>query len=140
MARALEDARRQTKRASAIEALAAKGVTVVDNDSWGIPRDAGVRIGTGYDDLPIDPKAHAKEPCHAVLVDREAKEQPLCTDPARHAKRGPSAIKVERPKRNDSPGEAERKAHHRALRESAAARQAQLGELLERRLPKADLL
>jgi ParB/RepB/Spo0J family partition protein len=141
VSRALDDAERADKRTQAVAKAEAKGLTVIDHDGWGIPTRAGRAIGNGCDDLDVDKRAHTKEPCHAVLVDRDGATRALCTDPSRHAKKGPSEVKSATPLRSTpSPAQADQRAHQKAMRESAQARQAQLRGILGRRLPKGDVV
>jgi ParB/RepB/Spo0J family partition protein len=141
VSRALDDAERADKRTQAVAKATARGLTVIDHDGRGIPARAGRAIGNGCDDLDVDKRAHAKEPCHAVLVDRDGTTRALCTDPSRHAKKGPSEVKSATPLRSTpSPAQADQRAHQKAMRASAQARQAQLRGILGRRLPKGDVV
>ena len=132
---ALAQAERAAKRAAVIDALAATGVAVVEHDGYGTPE--GVSLLGGYRGLDIDLDDHAGEPCHVVLVTRDGEQHPACNDTARHAKKGASELKVAKPTRVESEHEAQRKAEHKALRDSARERAGFLAEVLGRRLPKA---
>ena len=134
---ALQRAERQARRAAVTDELTGAGVTVVDHDAYGIP--SGFTGLDGHRGLGIDPAAHAGEECHVVVVTRDGDQRPACREPARHAHKGASELKVAKSPRNDSDDDLRRKAEHKALRESALARAEHLRELLARRLPKASV-
>ena len=71
------------------------------------------------------------------MVTRDGDQRPACNDTGRHAKKGASELKVAKPGRVESAHEAQRKAGHKALRDSARERAVFLAEVLGRRLPKA---
>ncbi len=107
-------------------------------------RDAGVRIvkrvydrsqmqlGTGYGCLGVTPAKHKGEPCHAAAIGEEwdgFKPTYLCTDPSRHAKKGPSEIKLPIA---DASGKSRASLREDAERkELNAARKARVGVLRE---------
>lgn len=82
------------KAGKAIQQLKAEGVKILDEREHGghfqhykAGRNA---LGSGYEEVRVSPKAHASEPCHAVVVTGDGTIQPVCTKPARHAKGGAS--------------------------------------------------
>jgi len=82
---------KELRKAERIKTLKAeckkKGVTVLKSaHAYGFRPPEGVwRIGTGYGELPLDAKAHASLPCHAVGIDPWSGEGvPCCTDRQRH--------------------------------------------------------
>ena len=106
---------------------------------------AGVRVvadeghrPSGYvalGDLGIDPKAHAAEPCHAVVIaDHYDGPQAVavCTERRRHTKAGASPVK--RTEQDDDRAAERERAKLR--RQAAAARGEFLAGRLGRRLPK----
>jgi ParB family chromosome partitioning protein len=129
------------KRAAATEALAAEGVTVIEEWSrFGREARQPVALGSGHGELAIDPAEHDSEPCHAAHVTRNGEIVYLCTDPRRHRPVGGSGVQA--PDGSD-PTAAERRAaeseearHRRALdRERAEFTTGLAG----RRLPKSDV-
>lgn len=134
---ALAQAERQVRRAAIVEELVAAGVAVVDHDGYGTP--PGLAVLGGHWGVDVDAEAHGGEPCHVVVVTRDADAQPACNDPGRHAKKGTSELKVVAPPRIESEHELNRRAEQKALRASATQRAEYLGKLLTRRLPKASV-
>ncbi len=133
---ALGQMERQARRAAVIEELTAKAVPVVEHDGYGTP-DGLVELG-GYRGIDVDAEAHAGEPCHVVVVTREGQHHLACNDAGHHAKRGTSELKEPPKEARVVPGhEAQRRAEHKALRDSARERADYLRELLAKRLPKA---
>jgi ParB family chromosome partitioning protein len=84
--------KRIEEKVAAAEAKAEKqGLTVIKHAGsqayWFKPPKGVFKIGDGWDELPLDAKAHAKEPCHAVGIERRTGEFiPLCTDRKQHPK------------------------------------------------------
>ncbi|MCA1656384.1 MAG: ParB/RepB/Spo0J family partition protein [Actinobacteria bacterium] len=112
----------------------AKGLRVVDHEGY---QPAGyVEIGS-YRGLDVDAKAHATEPCHAVVIGpRDGAITPVCTDKRRHAKKGTSPVKTEA-----APGpDADARAERAARKEATEHRREFVLALLGGRISKADVL
>jgi hypothetical protein len=92
------------KRAPVIEKLKARGITVLEQMDLRYSGVARYLSERDYPRLeqPIETKVHAKEPCHAALVDATAKIRYVCTQPTRHKAKGdgakPGKSKAEREK------------------------------------------
>lgn len=86
--RALEEVKDAELQAERVRELEATGLRVlVCAHRWHFtPPKGAICIGTQWDSLPVDPEAHAAEPCHAVgiTLDAESEPIPLCTDRSRH--------------------------------------------------------
>jgi len=136
----LREADEAAKHAKAIKDLKAKGVKViVVKDHWSSYGRKERALGNGYDELHIKPEAHAKESCHAGVVDARGRVTLVCTRPDRHAEwkarngKGP-LTDDEKAKR------AAKRAHNKARREAEQARGEALTKLLQKRLAKATVL
>ena len=93
----LEEARQASAKRAELEAA---GVRIIEpGNKPGSWNAKFARIGR-YDALDVDPKKHAKESCHAVLLGdgwtrRPSPEtKPVCTKPERHTKKGESTLKA----------------------------------------------
>lgn len=75
----VENVTRDKARDRRIAALGKKGITAVRS----APAD-GAYVGRYGALKGLDPKAHAKEPCHVVIVDQWGYESAFCTEPGRH--------------------------------------------------------
>jgi ParB family chromosome partitioning protein len=97
------DRTRLDKVKKAREAAKAKGLKVADLDDLYEGRvvllqtDDELEQDAGVD---VDPKAHAKEPCHGVVIDEQGRVIAVCIDPETHDKHKPVAVP-------DSKGKAE---------------------------------
>ena len=124
------DAKVATGRAQA----EAKGLRIVDHE--GYSPSSYVELGT-YGGLDVDAKAHAKEPCHAVVIDpRDGKTLPVCTDKKRHSRKGASTVKSTAKTGHD----AEARAEKAARKEAAQHRKEFIDSVLGGRISKADVL
>lgn len=93
---ALEKAEADARRRTTLKELEAKGVKIVDPDTfvryplkWG----AGPRtIGRSYGDLNANATEHEKEPCHVAYLDPAGKVRPGCSEPDRHKRGGASKL------------------------------------------------
>lgn len=111
-----------------------KGLRVVDHEGY---TPSTYTELSGHRGLDVDAKAHAKEPCHAVVIEpRNGALTPVCTDKRRHARRGASAVKSA-PKAG---ADAEARAEKAARKEAAEHRREFLTALLAGRVTKADVL
>ena len=112
----------------------AKGLRVVEHE--GYHPSGYVELGT-YGGLDLDAKAHAKEPCHAVVIGpRDGKATPVCTDKKRHTRKGASAVKTPAKAGPD----AEARAEKAARKEATEHRKEFVASLLAGRVTKADVL
>ncbi|MFP5319484.1 MAG: hypothetical protein ACLGI2_14480 [Acidimicrobiia bacterium] len=133
----LREADEAAKRAKAVKDLKAKGVKVIEvKDYWHSYGRKERALGNGYDELHVKPEAHAKESCHAAVVDARGRVTLVCTRPDRHPEwkashgKGPLSD-AEKAKR------AAKRAHNKDRRAAEAARSDALTQLLQKRLPKA---
>jgi len=124
-----------TAKAEAGRAKAeAKGLRIVDHE--GYQPSGYVELGT-YRGLELDAKAHAAEPCHAVVIGpRDGAIAAVCTDRKRHAKKGASTVKAPVKAGPD----AEARAEKAAKREATEHRREFLANVLAGRISKADVL
>lgn len=112
----------------------AKGLRVVDHE--GYHPSGYVELGT-YGGLDLDAKAHAKEPCHAVVIaPRDGKATPVCTDKKRHTRKGASPVKTAA----KAGAHAEARAEKAARKEATEHRKAFVASILAGRVTKADVL
>ena len=112
----------------------AKGLRVLDHE--GYHPSGYVELGT-YGGLDLDPKAHAKEPCHAVVIaPRDGKATPVCTDKKRHTRKGASPVKTAA----KTGADAEARAEKAARKEATEHRKAFVASILAGRVTKADVL
>ena len=112
----------------------AKGLRVVDHE--GYHPSGYVELGT-YGGLELDAKAHAKEPCHAVVVaPRDGKATPVCTDKKRHTRKGASPVKTAA----KTGADAEARAEKAARKEATEHRKEFVASVLAGRINKADVL
>lgn len=140
----VESAARATRTevavAEIVTRLEAKGITAVLENAWHDNR----RSWKTLDDISLDTRAHASEPCHAVVVkaryDGTAVEIPICTEPRRHRGKNP-ASEIVSPTAEHRPEEEAARQERRELRSAAEARRSWLTERLARRsVPAADAL
>ena len=69
-----------------------KGLRIVEHE--GHQPSGYVEVAT-YGGLDVDAKAHAKEPCHAVVISpRDGALTPVCTDRKRHTRKGASTSRA----------------------------------------------
>ena len=130
----------EAKVSTAQEALEREGVAVVEEWSrYGGRSRQPVAIGSGHDELDVEPERHRRESCHAAHVTRSGEVVWLCTDPGRHRPGGaspvelpPGATPTQAEQRNVEREEAKRRRHEGRERLAFAA------SLLTKRLPKAD--
>jgi ParB family chromosome partitioning protein len=142
--RAVENELRAAKQAKArkeaIAGLKAAGVKkIIEVDYFQTYGRKERPLGNGYDQLRIKPEVHAKESCHAGVVDGEGRVTLVCTRPERHPEAKSNSGKgpltdAEKAKR------AAKRAHNKERREAEALRTKTMGELLQKRIPKAALL
>ena len=112
----------------------AKGLLVVDHE--GYHPSGYVELGT-YGGLDLDAKAHAKEPCHAVVIaPRDGKATPVCTDKKRHTRKGASPVKTAA----RTGADAEARAEKAARKEATEHRKEFVASVLAGRITKADVL
>jgi len=131
---ALRQAAAEAKVAAARSKAEAKGLTIIDYQGYQ-PTDY-VELAT-YRGLDIEPKAHAKEPCHAVVIaPRDGALLPVCTDKRRHAKKGTSTVKAPAKAGPD----AEARAEKAAKTEATKHRREFVAGVLAGRISKADVL
>lgn len=136
----LREADEAAKHAKAVAELQAKGVKVIEvKDYWSSYGRKERALGNGYDELHIKAEAHAKESCHAGVVDGRGRVTLVCTRPDRHpewkARNGKGPLTDdEKAKR------ATKRAHNKARREAEQARGEAMAKLLQKRLPKATVL
>lgn len=131
---ALRQADAEAKVAAARTRAEKKGLAVVDYQGHQ-PTDY-VELAT-YRGLDIEPKAHAKEPCHAVVIaPRDGALMPVCVDRKRHARKGASAVKAPAKAGPD----AEARAEKAARKEATDHRREFVAALLAGRVTKADVL
>ena len=122
------------KVAAARAKAEAKGLTIVDHE--GYQPTGYVELGT-YRGLEIDAKAHAKEPCHAVVIGpRDGAVLAVCVDKKRHSRKGASVVKAPAKAGPD----AEARAEKAAQREATQHRREFVAALLAGRVSKADVL
>jgi hypothetical protein len=111
----------------------AKGLRVVDHE--GYHPSGYIELGT-YGGLDLDPKAHAKEPCHAVVIaPRDGKATPVCTDKKRHTRKGASPVKTAAKTGVDA-----ERAEKAARKETTEHRKDFVASVLAGRVTKADVL
>lgn len=121
----LREIEEEAKTAELVAKFEAKGVLIIPSTSKGqaAPKAPGMVIGKGWGMLDVDRKAHAKEPCHAVIIAR-GEAVACCVQPKRH----PEAKKAKKVSAED-----ERiKRDQQALREAAKARRGWHAHLLKR--------
>ena len=112
----------------------AKGLRIVDHE--GYSPSSYVELGT-YGGLDVDASAHAKEPCHAVVIEpRDGKTVPVCTDKKRHSRKGSSTVKSTAKTGHD----AEARAEKAARKEAAQHRKEFIDSVVAGRISKADVL
>jgi ParB family chromosome partitioning protein len=112
----------------------AKGLRVVEHE--GYHPSGYVEVGT-YGGLDVDAKAHAKEPCHAVVIGpRDGKAVPVCTDKKRHSRKGGSAVKTTAKAGTDEATRAE----NAARKEATQHRRDFVDAVVAGRISKADVL
>ncbi|MEA2704895.1 MAG: ParB family transcriptional regulator, chromosome partitioning protein [Actinomycetota bacterium] len=111
-----------------------KGLRIVEHEGH---QPSGYVEVASYGGLDVDAKAHAKEPCHAVVISpRDGALTPVCTDRKRHTRKGTSTIKSAT---KAGPGDTAR-AQAAAKREATEHRREFIAGLLSRRPSKADVL
>ena len=111
-----------------------KGLRIVEHEGY---QPKGYAELASYGGLDIDPKAHAKEPCHAVVISaRDGALTPVCTDRKRHSRKGASTIKSATKAGADDAARAEAA----AKREASEHRREFIAAMLSRRPSKADVL
>jgi ParB/RepB/Spo0J family partition protein len=154
------EAKKRDELIAAEEAkLEAKGVRLVRFtrprnrwDSPELPKGAiEIRKGGGWDELNLEPAAHASEPCHAIAVrigrrnDGKPELVPVCTDRKRHPKaktrseggRAPSSpTRSEGGRAPSSPSQAQKEANE--LRKACAARRAFAAIVVQKRIAKTE--
>ncbi|MGI8776914.1 MAG: ParB/RepB/Spo0J family partition protein [Acidimicrobiales bacterium] len=131
---ALRQLEADAKVAAARAKAEAKGLQVVDHE--GYQPASYVEIGS-YRGLDVDAKAHAKEPCHAVVIGpRDGAINPVCTDKRRHAKKGASSVKTP----TTAGPDVEARAEKAARREATEHRREFVATVLGGRISKADVL
>jgi len=112
----------------------ARGLTVVDYE--GHHPTSYAELGT-YGGLDVDAKAHATEPCHAVVIGpRDGKAVPVCTDKKRHTRKGSSTVKAAAKAGPDADARAEKAAR----KEAGEQRKAFIASVVAGRISKADVL
>jgi ParB family chromosome partitioning protein len=140
----VEKAARSARTAAAVAKvmarLEAKGIIAILEETW---RD-NQRAWKTLDDLSLDARPHAGEPCHAVVVkaryDGTPVEIPICTEPRRHRGKNPASEIVSPTPERRAEDEAARQ-ERRELRGAADARRRWLTERLSRRsVPAPDAL
>ena len=131
---ALRQMEADAKVAAARAKAEAKGLRIVDHE--GYQPTGYVELGT-YRGLEIEAKAHAKEPCHAVVIaPRDGALVAVCTDKKRHSRKGASVVKAPAKAGTD----AEARAEKAAQREATEHRREFLAALLAGRISKSDVL
>lgn len=143
------EAEQEAAKAKARKDLEASGKPTVDSFAHAL-NDKGPRLlGSSYGKLPLRPKAHEAEPCHAYYLDVAGKIRPVCTETKRHNKRGASELKAvvvgreRQPAVNETP-EAKAKRlqkenHLAAIATAHEGREAFLIKLLKRKVDREDL-
>jgi ParB family chromosome partitioning protein len=126
--RELQEAKRAEERGAKLQALKAKGVTILkDRPGYGKGQPRQV---DSYDMAHVDARKHAKEPCHAVYVDEWGEVQKYCTEPKNHPKpkeKKPPETKAERQERE----------RMEELDRVVGRRREFIGRLVTGRIPKA---
>lgn len=127
------------KRKKAIEGLTAEGVKVIEVKDYYSSYGRKERpLGHGYDHIPVKPEIHAKQSCHAAVVDSQARVTLVCTRPDRHPEAKARGGKG--PMSDDEKARmAAKRAHNKDRREAQVARAEAMAKLVQRRLPKATL-
>lgn len=133
----LREADEAAKHAAAVKEFTAKGVKVIEvKDYWHSYGRKERALGNGYDQLHVKPEVHAKQSCHAAVVDGQGRVTLVCTRPDRHPEwkargngRGP-LTDDEKAKR------ALKRAHNKDRRTAEQARGEAMTKLLQKRLPK----
>ena len=124
----------EAKVAEARAKAEAEGLHIVEHE--GYQPKGYVEVGT-YGGLDVDPKAHAKEPCHAVAISpRDATLTPVCTDKKRHSRKGTSSVKTAPKQGPDHDARAEKAARKQATDQ----RKEFIASVLAGRISKADVL
>ena len=85
----VETAKRERAVKQVQNALRADGITVIDYPANHVWTGTARRLGTGYNEVDVDPDKHAKKPCHAAAVKPDAEIVYVCTDPAKHKPKAP---------------------------------------------------
>lgn len=128
----------QAKRTELVTLAKDKGWPVVDEPNYhGAQRSFRTLAVWGYRDAELDipVRAHAAEPCHAVMIPGDSNYRGIppsatsvCTDPARHGPKGGSALKVKTPPKpakakvtDDQRAEAQRRLDRKAAGEARTA-------------------
>jgi ParB/RepB/Spo0J family partition protein len=141
----LEDHQRAEQRGKLLRDLKSAGVKLLDvpHGLYGRPEKWLAEPGRSYyssEDLPIDLKAHAKEPCRAVVSQHNIDVRYACAEPARHARKGASQLKAQRPRASADPATAKRREEERQVKEDGKRRQEFVKQLLTGPLQVDDVL
>lgn len=122
--------------------LLERGMPLVETwDRWRQRRGDPVAVGDGSDELHVDAKRHAKEPCHGAHVTAHGEVVALCREPARHRAGGGSKVQApaeDKPTRSEGNAGVDRAAA-RERREHERQRRTFCSELLGRRLRRTDV-
>ncbi len=139
----LEEIELDAKRRAAEAKLEKEGVRILQFKTSGYypesPKGATeISKEGGWTELTIDPKTHAKEPCHAAAIHpRTFDVHYFCTDRKRHPK---LKTRNERHSQGRSQDDTKKRQEEKDLAAARKTRRELVSGLLRRRLPKDDVV